>query len=109
MTFYIFTNYCSYNCFSISSSDGQASKEIQSIHIALVCSRSQEKVNLNRRGEHLMKFSEGEGLVNVWIAEITQKGNLAQNGFRDPIHNRLRPIKGGQFRLINFASHFICV
>ena len=56
-----------------------------------------------------MKFSEGEGLVNVWIAEITQKGNLAQNGFRDPIHNRLRPIKGGQFRLINFASHFICV
>ena len=26
-----------------------------------------------------------------------------------PVHYRLRPIKGGQFRLVNFASHFIRV
>ena len=31
------------------------------------------------------------------------------SGLVDTLHYWLRPIKGGQFRLGNFASHFICV
>ena len=32
--------------------------------------------------------------------------NIKENS---TMHYRIRPIEGGQFRLVNFASHFICV